>query len=74
MKDGWYWYRSDDLAARMLCGTRRGWEMVEIVNVKCGPCVRGHNLGNGYNLPIAEMPGRYVGPLEEPELTEEDPE
>lgn len=74
MKDGWYWFRSDDPVVRVFAGNQHGWEMVEVVNCNSGPRV-GTKRGRGtYHSLVVDMPGRYVGPIEEPELTDEDPE
>ena len=66
MKDGWYWFRSDDETDRALYGSESGWEMVYVVTCKHGIRVRGCRGGDAYNFSIADMPGRYEGPIAEP--------
>lgn len=70
MKDGYYWFLSDNEADRMLYGRSQaygmdpGWEMVEVYEAKGGLRVSGNRGGDNFNVPIAGLRGRYKGPIE----------
>ncbi len=72
MKVGYYWFLANK-AFRTLYRMKREWEIVKVhagmySGNHTGWCksVRG-------NLLVSDMKGRFVGPLEKPELTEEEP-
>ncbi len=72
MKDGWYWFRSDDKCDRLLYGSDQGWGIVYVVTCKQGIRVKGYRSRNAFNFSIADMPGRYEGPIAEPDKYEND--
>lgn len=73
MKEGFYWFLSDNIADRMLYGRSQlygmapGWEMMEIYEAKGGLRVSGNRGGDNFSVPIAGLRGTYRGPVELPE-------
>lgn len=72
MKEGFYWFLSDNIADRVLYGRTQlygmapGWEMMEVYEAKGGLRVSGNRGGDNFNVPIAGLRGRYRGPVELP--------
>ena len=70
MKEGFYWYKSEDKAIQMLYGDKDGYEMVEIY----GPCKNNswaqqdvlimravlHRGGDEFNIPRDDLTGDFV--------------